>query len=200
MPRGRPKGSKNKVKRVSMNLNLPVGGTRFLKTKKRLAAATAAYAAFSPTQMSGGNTAAALFPYGTASSFYKGKKIRQPRKSKSPTTSAAAVVKAVKSAAAVKSAVKAVVSAAAKVKKAASPTQLQNLAKAREARAANRGLYAVLPKGGTRALNTVARRQATAAAYAAMTPAQMSGRNTMPALAVYGSPPVDRIGRFIVSR
>jgi hypothetical protein len=197
MPRGRPKGSKNKV---SMNLNLPVGGTRFLNTKKRIAAKTAAYAAFSPAQMSGRNTMAALFPYGTASSFYKGKKIRQPRKSKSPTTSAAAVVKAVKSVAAVKSAVKAVVSAAAKVKKAASPTQLANLAKAREARAASRGLYAVLPKGGTRALNTVARRQAKALAYAGMSAAMLSGGNTMPAVSVYGNAPTDRIGRFIVSR
>jgi hypothetical protein len=112
------------VKRVSMNLNLPVGGTRFLKTKKRLAAATAAYAALSPTQMSGANTAAALFPYGTASSFYKGKKVRQPRKSKSPTTSAAAVV----------SAANAVVAAAKKVKRVATEKQLAALAKARAAR------------------------------------------------------------------
>jgi len=173
MPRGRPKGSKNKV---SMNLNLPVGGTRFLNTKKRIAARTAAYAAFSPAQMSGGNTMAALFPYGTASSFYKGKKIRQPRKSKSATTSAAAV----------KSAVKAVVSAAAKVKKAASPTQLANLAKAREARANSKNLR--LPVGGTRFLNTNKRIAAATAAYAGFSPAQMSGRNTAAAFAPYGSP------------
>jgi hypothetical protein len=75
MPRGRPKGSKNKV---SMNLNLPAGGTRFLNTKKRIAAKTAAYAAFSPAQMSGRNTMAALFPYGTSSKSYKGKKVKQP--------------------------------------------------------------------------------------------------------------------------
>jgi hypothetical protein len=65
MPRGRPKGSKNKVKTVSMNLNLPAGGTRFLKTKKRIAAATAAYAAMSPIMLSGANSAASRNPYGT---------------------------------------------------------------------------------------------------------------------------------------
>ncbi len=65
MPRGRPKGSKNKVKRVSYNLNLPAGGTRFLNTQKRIAAKAAAYAGMSSAMLSGGNTAAARAAYGT---------------------------------------------------------------------------------------------------------------------------------------
>jgi hypothetical protein len=62
MPRGRPKGSKNKI---SYNVSLPAGGTKFLNTKKRIAAATAAYAAMSPIMLSGANSAAARSPYGT---------------------------------------------------------------------------------------------------------------------------------------
>jgi hypothetical protein len=179
MPRGRPKGSKNKPKTAVIR---PISAFNRASATKRASMISAL------TDTLNYKTPMGPRRRPTATQLASLAKARAARASKSATSSARSRTSPTSSIRAVKSAVAAVVSAAAKVKKAASPAQLANLAKAREARIANRGLYAVLPKGGYRSLTSVARKKAREAAYATFSPAEMSGGNTMVAFAPYGSP------------
>jgi len=133
MPRGRPKGSKNKVKRVSYNLNLPAGGTRFLNTQKRIAAKAAAYAGMSSAMLSGRNTAAARAAYGTpaatVSAFNAATPARRARMLSSLTDTLN-----------YKNPIK--------IRRQATATQLANLAKARNARAYKKLSGSLLSRSG----------------------------------------------------
>ena len=211
MPRGRPKGSKNKsssssrskgtatatqlaslvkarrvrAKQLTYFPALPTGGFKALSTPARLSARKAAYGKFGKKKMSGANKLMAAIGYGSIRTAYPVSysgapiKVRKPRVSKPKTVSAA---------------VSQVVAAVKKVKKAATATQLAALTKARAARNANRGDYAALPKGGYRALTTVARKNAKAAAYAAMSNAMLSGNNNQVRRIT------DAVGRFVITR
>jgi len=174
MPRGRPKGSKNSV---SYNLNLPKGGTRFVNTQKRIAAKAAAYAGMSAAMLSGANTAAARSVYGT------------PKKARGrPRNVVVNVVSGQLSAA-----------PAPRVRQVATAKQIAALAKARATRAANRGDYVSLPKGGYKALSSRSRLAMKAAAYGAYGPGMISGGNVGVARNPYGTL-VDGMGRFAVRR
>lgn len=221
MPRGRPKGSKNKsskstgptsskssrssrskgpasatqlaslvkaravrAKQIKYFPALPQGGFKALSTPARMSARAKAYSKFTKKMLSGANKMTPTIVYGSVRTAYpasySGKpiKARNPRLPKPKTSVAAAVSQ--------------VVSAVKKVKKAATDSQLAALAKARAARAANRGDYVALPKGGYKALTTVARKNAKAAAYAAMADAILSGGNTANARQQY-APLVDNL-------
>lgn len=225
MPRGRPKGSKNKTssrkgmaatptqlaslakarkvraKQRTYFPALPEGGVKALSTPARLSALKSAYKKFSKKKMSGANKMMAAIGYGSIRTAYPVSyatglsKVRKPRVSK-PKTVSAAVKKVVSAAKKVKNATTTtqVVAAAQKVKKAATATQLAALTKARAARNANRGDYVALPKGGYRALTTVARKNAKAAAYAAMSNAMLSGNNQQVRRIT------DAVGRFVITR
>ena len=211
MPRGRPKGSKNKssrstgptssrsrgpasatqlaslvkaravrAKQIKYFPALPQGGFKALSTPARMSARAKAYSKFTKKMLSGTNKRVPTIAYGSISTAYPisyatglSLKARKPRVSKPKTSVAAAVSQ--------------VVSAVKKVKKAATATQLAALEKARAARNANRGDYVALPKGGYKALTTVARKNAKAAAYAAMADAYLSGGNTAIARRPYGT-------------
>ena len=133
MPRGRPKGSKNKVKSVSYNLNLPKGGTRFLNTQKRIAAKAAAYAGMSAAMLSGANTAAARSVYGTHKNA-RGRPRKSPVVAKYPISSFNAATPAER--ATMLSSLTGTLNYKnpIKIRRQATPAQLANLLKARTAR------------------------------------------------------------------
>jgi hypothetical protein len=124
MPRGRPKGSKNKVKSVSYNLNLPKGGTRFLNTQKRIAAKAAAYAGMSAAMLSG---------YGTPKKA-RGRPRKSPVVAKYPISSFNAATPAER--ATMLSSLTGTLNYKnpIKIRRQATPAQLANLLKARTAR------------------------------------------------------------------
>ena len=207
MPRGRPKGSKRtataaqlsaltkarkvRAKQIKYFPALPQGGFKALTTPARVSARTAAYNKFSKKMLSGANKMMPSIVYGSIRTAYpvsySGKPIK-PRKSRVS-----------KSNTSVDAAVNQVVAAAKKVKRVATEKQLAALKKAREARITKRGAYVALPKGGYRALNTVARRNAKEAAYAAMGNALvLRGNNSQLALYPYGTR--NEMGRFVPSR
>jgi hypothetical protein len=157
MPRGRPKGSKNKSPTSSRSKGtatptqlaslakarkvrakqrayfpaLPEGGFKALSTPARMAARTAAYKKFSKKMMSGANKQMPSIAYGSIRTAYpvsySGGSIRA-RKPRLPKSASGRL----------NAAVNQVVAAVKKVKKAASERQLAALAKARAARAAKR--------------------------------------------------------------
>lgn len=152
MPRGRPKGSKNKssssrsrgpasatqlaslvkaravrAKQIKYFPALPEGGFKALSSASRMSARTAAYKKFSKKMLSGANKKMAAIGYNPLAGYIdvSGKKIRATRKPRVAKTSIAAAVNQV-------------VAAVKKVKKAASEKQLAALAKARAARSNKR--------------------------------------------------------------
>jgi hypothetical protein len=154
MPRGRPKGSKNKsstssrrkgmaatpaqlaslvkaravrAKQLTYFPALPMGGFKALSTPARMSARAGAYKKYGKKMLSGANKMIASIGYNPLASYINvsGKKIRATRKPRSAKTSVAAAVNQV-------------VAAAKKVKRVASEKQLAALAKARAARAAKR--------------------------------------------------------------
>lgn len=156
MPRGRPKGSKNKssssrkgmaatptqlaslakarkvrAKQIKYFPALPEGGFKALSTPARMSARTAAYKKFSKKMLSGANKMMPSIAYGSISTAYpvsySGKAMRA-RKPRLPKNASGRL----------NAAVNQVVAAVKKVKKAASEKQLAALAKARAARAAKR--------------------------------------------------------------
>ena len=156
MPRGRPKGSKNKssssrskrtpsatqlaslvkarvvrAKQIKYFPALPEGGFKALSTPARLSARRSAYKSFTKKMLSGANKMMPSIAYGSISTAYpvsySGKAIRA-RKPRLPKNASGRL----------NAAVNQVVAAVKKVKKAASEKQLAALAKARAARAAKR--------------------------------------------------------------
>ena len=153
MPRGRPKGSKNKssskrkgtatptqlaslakaravrAKQIKYFPALPVGGFKALSTPARMSARTAAYKKITKKMLSGANKMMHSLAYGSIRTAYPVSyatgKPRKARKARVAKTSVAAAVNQV-------------VAAAKKVKRVATEKQLAALAKARAARAAKR--------------------------------------------------------------
>jgi hypothetical protein len=159
MPRGRPKGSKNKsptsssrkgmaatptqlaslVKARAVRAKqrtyfpaLPEGGFKALSTPARMSARTAAYKKFSKKMLSGANKMMPSIAYGSISTAYPVSYSGKPIKARKPRLPKNASGK-------LNAAVNQVVAAVKKVKKAATEKQLAALAKARAARAAKRG-------------------------------------------------------------
>ena len=154
MPRGRPKGSKNKssssrkgmaatptqlaslakarkvrAKQRTYFPALPEGGVKALSTPARLSALKAAYGKFSKKKMSGANKLMAAIGYGSIRTAYPvsyATGLPKVRKARVAKTSVAAAVNQV-------------VAAAKKVKRVATEKQLAALAKARTARSNKRG-------------------------------------------------------------
>ena len=155
MPRGRPKGSKNKsssrkgmaatptqlaslakarkvrAKQIKYFPALPEGGFKALSTPARMSARRSAYKSFTKKMLSGANKMMPSIAYGSISTAYpvsySGKAIRA-RKPRLPKNASGRL----------NAAVNQVVAAVKKVKKAASEKQLAALAKARAARASKR--------------------------------------------------------------
>jgi hypothetical protein len=153
MPRGRPKGSKNKssssrkgmaatptqlaslakarkvrAKQLTYFPALPEGGFKALSSASRMAAKASAYAKASKRMLSGANKKMPSIAYGSISTAYpvsySGKAMRA-RKPRLPKNASGKL----------NAAVNQVVSAVKKVKKAATEKQLAALVKARAARA-----------------------------------------------------------------
>jgi hypothetical protein len=159
MPRGRPKGSKNKssskrkgtatatqlaslvkaravrAKQIKYFPALPEGGFKALSTPARMSARTAAYKKITKKMLSGANKMMPSIAYGSIRTAYPVSyatglaKVRKARASK----------KIADAESKVSSAAKQVVAAVKKVKKAATAAQLAALAKARTARSNKRG-------------------------------------------------------------
>jgi len=169
MPRGRPK---------LIGPLMPKGGYRTLISKKRLAATAAAYGAMSAAMMSGANKK----PRGPNVPVKGSRGRGRPRKVVVDTSTGDVYTSTAPT---------------PPVKRSATTKQLAALAKARAARKPRD--YVAMPKGGYRTLTSKKRLAETAAAYAAMSAAMMSGANTGAARLPYGTR-VNEIGRIIPLR
>ena len=158
MPRGRPKGSKNKsstssrrkgmaatpaqlaslvkaravrAKQLTYFPALPMGGFKALSTPARMSARASAYKKYGKKMLSGANKMMPSIAYGSIRTAYPVSYSGKPIKARKPRLPKNATGK-------LNAAVNQGVAAVKKVKKAASEKQLAALAKARAARAAKR--------------------------------------------------------------